>query len=392
MERTVTLCRPYGERTTVVFVHISADTGLHKVHPTQAGTYILDACVFLFPTINFALIDSDCVPVTLFEIRELWLASTDPTRPATPSKVAKNKLSSPIASSHKRARSVDTGRDLQQPGPPSKLSRSHSADHIVQADTPHDPKGTQSTPQQVAERERQYMELQSIIHQANQQTLTDSRPAKTKQTQQPANLLAASQQSTDNAAAAASSDSAAGDVLKTPAPPQSKPPDKISAQSLFHMRPGPPSAPPASKAHTDTPGTDVLSSDSHSAAHIKDDEQQQPLEQQAAQDDTSTEESSPANSPKESPETQATDAAGASSPEPASESRQDDDLDNADISALQKMEKRACERVASYETRLSNAREQLSRIRKRLKRMSDDRSSDTLQPSPGADIEMEIID
>ena len=91
---------PYGELATVVFVHISADTGLHKVHPTWAGTYILDACVFLFPTINFALIDSDCVPVTLFEIRELWLASTDPTLPATPSKVAKSKLPSPIASSH----------------------------------------------------------------------------------------------------------------------------------------------------------------------------------------------------------------------------------------------------------------------------------------------------
>ena len=122
---------PYGELTTVVFVHISDDTGLHKVHPTWAGTCILDACVFLFPTINFALIDSDCVPVTLFEIQELWLASTDPTRPATANKAAKSKLSSPIASSHKRARSVDTGRDMQQPGPPSKLSRSHSADHIA---------------------------------------------------------------------------------------------------------------------------------------------------------------------------------------------------------------------------------------------------------------------
>ena len=122
---------PYGELTTVVFVHISADTGLYKVHPTWAGTYILDACVFLFPTINFALIDSDCVPGTLFEMRELWLASTDPTRPATSSKAAKSKLSSPIASSHKRARSVDTGRDMQQPGPPSKLSRLHSEDHIA---------------------------------------------------------------------------------------------------------------------------------------------------------------------------------------------------------------------------------------------------------------------
>ena len=153
-------------------------------------------------------------------------------------------------------------------------------------------------------------------------------------------------------------------------------PDKISAQSLFNIRPDSPSAPPASKAQTDTPGTGVLSSDSHSAAHNKDDEQQQPSEQQDAQDDTSTEESSPASSRKESPETQTTDATGASSPEPVSESKQDDDLDNADISMLQKIEKRACEKVASYETRLSNAREQLSRIRKRLKRMSDDRSSD----------------
>ena len=43
------------------FVPISADTGLDKVHPTWAGTYILDACAFLFPTINFALIDSGAV-------------------------------------------------------------------------------------------------------------------------------------------------------------------------------------------------------------------------------------------------------------------------------------------------------------------------------------------
>ena len=109
-------------------------------------------------------------------------------------------------------------------------------------------------------------------------------------------------------------------------------------------------------------------------------------------DDTSTEESSPANTPKESPETQATDTAGASSPEPASESRQDVDLAAVDIPTLQNMEKTACERVAFHETRLLNAREHLTRIRKRLKRMQDDQSPDTLQPSPVADMEMEIID
>ena len=140
-----------------------------------------------------------------------------------------------------------------QPPPPPQptrwTERSTAKQHVQPepTDTPHDPRGPQSTPQQIAERERQYMELQSIIHQANQQTLTDSRPAKTKQTQKPANLLAASQQSTDNAAAAASSDPAADKVPKAPTPPQSKPPDKISAQSLFHIRPGPPSAPPATK-------------------------------------------------------------------------------------------------------------------------------------------------
>ena len=82
-----------------------------------------------------------CTGVYIFEIRELWLASTDPTQPATSSKVAKSKLSSPIASSHKRARSVDTGRDMQQPGPPSKLSRSHSADNLAvrKADPPRVP-------------------------------------------------------------------------------------------------------------------------------------------------------------------------------------------------------------------------------------------------------------
>ena len=108
---------PYGERSTVVFVPISADTGLDRVHPTWAGTYILDACVFLFPAINFALIDSDCVPVTLFEIQELWLSCTGHNHPAECCPQPKPMPSSPIAPAHKRARSIGTGRATQQPGP-----------------------------------------------------------------------------------------------------------------------------------------------------------------------------------------------------------------------------------------------------------------------------------
>ena len=86
------------------------------------------------------------MPVTLFEIRELWFASTDSSQPVIPSEVAKSKQSSPIATSHKRARSVDTGRDMQQPGPPSKLSRSRSADDLAAgaADPPSAPTFTTS--------------------------------------------------------------------------------------------------------------------------------------------------------------------------------------------------------------------------------------------------------
>ena len=126
---------PYGEHTTVVFVPISADTGLDKVHPTWAGTYILDACVFLFPTINFALIDSDCVPVTLFEVQELWLSCAGHDSPAEGCLQPELMPSSPIAPAHKRARSVDTGKATQQqPGPPIKLSKSRSVENFAAID------------------------------------------------------------------------------------------------------------------------------------------------------------------------------------------------------------------------------------------------------------------
>ena len=136
---------PYGERTTVVFVPISADTGLDKVHPTWAGTYILDACVFLFPGINFALIDSDCVPVTLFEIQELWLSCEEHDAREGGCRQPEAIPSSPIAPAQKRARSVDTGQATQQqPGPPIKLPKSRSVENFAASDVrspPPDPTG-----------------------------------------------------------------------------------------------------------------------------------------------------------------------------------------------------------------------------------------------------------
>ena len=51
-------------------------TGLHHVHPTWAGTFVLAALVAMFPGINFVVLDSDCLPVTLFEAEDLWTEVT----------------------------------------------------------------------------------------------------------------------------------------------------------------------------------------------------------------------------------------------------------------------------------------------------------------------------
>ena len=134
VEREDQVCWPLRGAHDSVFVPISSDTGLERVHPTWAGTYILDACVYLFSGTNFALIDSDCVPVTLYEIQELWRSCDDfdhTNAPLAPDHTPTN----PIAPAHKRARSVDTGKATQQPGPPAKLPKSRSVENLVSAPT-----------------------------------------------------------------------------------------------------------------------------------------------------------------------------------------------------------------------------------------------------------------
>ena len=63
---------PAQERCDVVFMPICQASGLHKVHPTWAGTFVLAALSLLFPRLHIVLLDSDCVPVTLFEVEDLW--------------------------------------------------------------------------------------------------------------------------------------------------------------------------------------------------------------------------------------------------------------------------------------------------------------------------------
>ena len=62
---------PAKELCDLLFVPISQAAGLHKVHPTWAGTFVLAALTLMFPSVHLVLLDSDCVPVT-FEVADLW--------------------------------------------------------------------------------------------------------------------------------------------------------------------------------------------------------------------------------------------------------------------------------------------------------------------------------
>ena len=62
---------PFQEVTTAIHVPIDASSGLDKVHFTWAGTFVLEALVYLFPDKHIVLIDTDCVPTSLFEVEEL---------------------------------------------------------------------------------------------------------------------------------------------------------------------------------------------------------------------------------------------------------------------------------------------------------------------------------
>ncbi len=75
---------PKDEQVDLVFVRTHVETGLELVHPTWAGTFVVAALVFLFPDINFVLLDSDCIPVTLIEVDRLWLLTTGQMLPPSP--------------------------------------------------------------------------------------------------------------------------------------------------------------------------------------------------------------------------------------------------------------------------------------------------------------------
>ena len=69
------LVGPHKEVTRLVWYHINNQSGVQYVPHIWAGVFVLLVARFLFPSINIALVDTDCVPVSLFEIEDLILLS-----------------------------------------------------------------------------------------------------------------------------------------------------------------------------------------------------------------------------------------------------------------------------------------------------------------------------
>ena len=66
-----TLVGPQHERTDILWMQATHTNGLRAVPYYWAGVFVLEAARFLFPKVHFGLVDNDCVPVTLFEVKDL---------------------------------------------------------------------------------------------------------------------------------------------------------------------------------------------------------------------------------------------------------------------------------------------------------------------------------
>ena len=287
-------------------------------------------------------------------------------------------------------------KKLQPPTPPkpTRWQERPQEKQIMQAPqepSPQDPKGSQTSPQHVADHERQYMELQAAFARMRQRTIADSRPTNSTQSQASASLSASNPPTTGDTKTTVTPQISTNAATEAPVQQGSHRPPKVSAQSLADQRPAPPSPPSTHEPETDTPGTGELSTHSpHPSVQIG--TKQQPLprhKQPSVNKKDPAEGTTPVDSPTESSDTLATDTVVVSSPEPAGEPVREDDLFAADIPTLQNWQRVASENVEVLTTRLARARDNLSRITKRLKTMQEDQETDTPTASPIVDTEME---
>lgn len=247
-----------------------------KVHPNGAAVFadqkklafllplIIGAHALLPPTPLFWTNDDQTIPLLrttlwLHERTIQWLAETGEAYPP--------ELRNEIQPRLDKLKPSQPAKKLQPPPPPkpSRWQVRPQEKQIMQAPqepAPQDLKGAQTSPQQVADHERQYMELQATFARMRQRTIAESRPTNSTQSQASASLSASRPPATGAPNTTLPPQIGTNAATEASVQQDSHRPPKISAQSLADQRLEPPSPPSTHEPKTDTPGTGELSTHS----------------------------------------------------------------------------------------------------------------------------------
>ena len=392
----------------VVKPFIYRDTYL-RVHPNGAAIFaemkklafllplIIEVHGLLPPTPLFWVNDDQTIPLrrtTLWTHPRTiqWLVDTKETYP--------HQLKSEIQPRIDQLRGTQPAKRVQPPPPPRPTrwevrSKEPQATQATQEPVSQDPRQAQTaqpSPIQTADRERQYMELQAMFDKMKKRVSAESRPKHPMQPQTPATASASSPPTAGGTHASLPPEAGSNEAMPDAAQPSNQRPDKLSAQLLANQRPEPPTLPATHAPNKmDAPGTGELSTQSSVPIEPK---LRHPSnqEQQAGNQDSTADSVTPTDSPTESPDSLDTATAVASSPEPAGDPVQEEALATTDLPTLQKMHRAASQRVDALTTQLDTARDNLSRIAKRIKIVQDNQPPDTSPPCLIVEIDTELMD
>jgi molecular chaperone GrpE (heat shock protein) len=268
-------------------------------------------------------------------------------------------------------------RPMQPPQPPKptrwrELHKEKSNTQASQASASQDPQASQPVPQQLAETEKRYMELQAVMATLGQRTLAESRLKANQPDQKP--------DGTTDSPAPKQADTGL-DTQDSSQPP----PTKLSAQTLTASRPTPPPPPPSKEPRKDAPGTGELSDPGHrhpGAKKLPQPGKEQPLIVEVNAGPP------PILSPTDSPDTLTSETVVVSSPAPD----QEENFDAMDMATLQSRRLAALETVQDLTAQLFRAQDAVSRITKRLKTMQESQATPMPPAHPREDIEIEGMD
>ena len=388
----------------VVRPFVWKDTYL-KVHPNGAAVFaedkklafflplIIEAHELLPTTPLFWTNDDKTIPLYR---QTLWLHASTIQWLADTGEAYPPELRDEIQPRLDKMRPPQPARPKQPPQPPrptrwqerSERPKEKADTQASQGSTSQDPQASKPSPQQLAEHEKRYMELQAMVASLGQRTLAESRPTASQPGQEPNKTPVQPAPQQVDPGAHLQPETIDNGTAKDPTTHNSSQlqTTKVSAQTLAEARPEPPPPPPSTKEpKEDAPGTGELSErgqDHPGAKKPTQPRQAQPLIVEVNVG------ASPILSPTESPDTLTSETVVVSSPAPD----QEEDINAMDFATLQSRQVVALENVQTLTTQLARARDFASRITKRLKTMQECQESPTPPAYPAEDIEMEGMD